>query len=101
MFLGIYTWTSEVMIVRAGWLQSRFSLTNLCFMTVVASPSSALPGLSFLWPHKTKSSLQPLKYILVLPFFSRSHMSTLVFLPQNDQCSLLLFGFLKSPDYDH
>lgn len=95
----IYKWTNEVTAVHAGWLQSQFSLTNLRFMAVVTSPSSALPGLSFLWPCKTRY-LFFLATIGMCFFCSRSYVSTQVFLLQNDECSLLLFGFLESPVYE-
>lgn len=57
-------WTNEVMTVHTGCLQSQFPLRSLCFVAVVASPLSALPGLSYLWHYKTISSLQPLVYVL-------------------------------------
>lgn len=64
MISCIYTWTNEVMTVHTGWLQSQFSLRNLSFVAVMASPLSALPDLNYLWHYKTISSLQPLVCVL-------------------------------------
>lgn len=99
MFLCVYKRTDEVIAVHAGCLQSQFSLTNLRSMAVMTSPSSALPGLSFLRPCKTRY-LFFLATIGMCFFCSRSYVSTQVFLLQNDECTLLLFGFLESPVYD-
>lgn len=101
MFSCVYKRTDEVIAVHAGWLQSQFSLTILRSMAVMTTSSSALPGLSFLWPCKTRY-LFFLATIGMCFFCSRSYVSfsAQVFLLQNDECSLLLFGFLESPVCD-
>lgn len=99
MFSSMHTWTNEVMTVHPGWLQSQLSLTKLCFTAVMASPSSALPGLHFLWPCKTVSFL-PCNHWDYFVVVVQGAIWVHFFLLQYHEYSLLLFGFLKSPAYD-